>query len=162
MSATDSASTSRICTSVCSLSTSFSVVVCPRTMWAISWKVVLCGSAARGFTAISRAREIAVNPLAALPHKTTFHEIAHIVLGHTTSEKLVDGEQTTRHIREVEAESVALICCETLGLDGAEFCRGYIQHWLKTEKEIPNQSAARIFAAATSILKAGTPATGSQ
>ena len=30
-----------------------------------------------------------------------------------------------------------------------------IQHWLKTEKEIPNQSAARIFAAATSILKAG-------
>jgi len=47
-------------------------------------------------------------------------------------------------------------------LDGAEFCRGYIQHWLKTEKEIPNQSAARIFAIATSILKAGTAAVGSQ
>jgi len=62
-----------------------------------------------------------------------------------------------------EAESVALlICCETLGLDGAEFCRGYIQHWLKTEKEIPNQSAARIFAIATSILKAGAAAVGSQ
>jgi hypothetical protein len=101
-------------------------------------------------------REIAVNPVAALPHKTTFHEIAHIVLGHTTSEKLVDSEQTTRHIREVEAESVALICCEALGLEGAEFCRGYVQHWLKNETEIPNQSSARIFAAATSILKAGT------
>ena len=111
---------------------------------------------------VGHGREIAVNPLAALPHKTTFHEIAHIVLGHTTSEKLVDGEQTARHIREVEAESVALICCETLGLDGAEFCRGYIQHWLKTEKEIPNQSAARIFATASSILKAGSPAAGSQ
>jgi len=110
----------------------------------------------------ANGREIAVNPVAALPHKTTFHEIAHIVLGHTTSEKLVDTEQTARHIREVEAESVALICCETLGLDGADFCRGYIQHWLKTEKEIPNQSAARIFAAATSILKAGTAAAGSQ
>jgi hypothetical protein len=109
----------------------------------------------------ANGREIAVNPLAALPHKTTFHEIAHIVLGHTTSEKLVDNEQTARHIREVEAESVALICCESLGLDGAEFCRGYIQHWLKSEKEIPNQSAARIFAAATSILKAGTAAPGS-
>ncbi len=107
-------------------------------------------------------REFAINPLAALPHKTIFHELAHIVLGHTTSEKLVDGEETARHIREVEAESVALICCETLGLDGAAFCRGYIQHWLKTEKEIPNHSAARIFAAATSILKAGTPAAGSQ
>ena len=109
----------------------------------------------------ARGREIAVNPVAALSHKTTLHELAHVVLGHTTSEKLVDSEQTAKHIREVEAESVALICCETLGLDGADFCRGYIQHFLKTEKEIPNQSAARIFAAATSILKAGTPAAGS-
>jgi hypothetical protein len=110
----------------------------------------------------ANGREIAINPLAALPHKTTFHEIAHIALGHTASERLVDSEQTARHIREVEAEAVALICCETLGLEGADFCRGYIQHWLKTEKEIPNQSATRIFAAATSILKAGTPAAGSQ
>ena len=84
-----------------------------------------------------------------------------MVLGHTTSEKLADSEQTGRHIREVEAESVALICRETPGLGGADFCRGYIQHWLKTEKEIPNQSAARIFAAVTSILKAETPAAGS-
>jgi hypothetical protein len=103
----------------------------------------------------ANGREIAVNPVAALPHKTTFHEIAHIVLGHTTTDRLVDGEQTARHIREVEAESVALICCETLALEGAEFCRGYIQHWLNTEKEIPNQSAARIFSAASTILKAG-------
>jgi hypothetical protein len=57
---------------------------------------------------------------------------------------------------------VALICCETLGLEGAAFCRGYVQHWLKTEKEISTQSAARIFAAASSILKAGTPAGSSQ
>jgi antirestriction protein ArdC len=110
----------------------------------------------------ANGREIAVNRLAGLPHKTTFHEIAHIVLGHTASEKLVDSEQTAKHIREVEAESVALICCESLGLEGAEYCRGYIQHWLKTESEIPNQSAARIFAAASSILKAGTPEAGSQ
>jgi len=110
----------------------------------------------------ARERSIAISPLAALPHKTTFHEIAHIVLGHTTSEKLVDGEQTPAHIREVEAESVALICCESLGLEGSEYCRGYIQHWLKSAKEIPNQNAARIFVAATSILKAGTPAAGSQ
>ena len=109
----------------------------------------------------AKQREIAINPLAALPHKTTFHEIAHVALGHTTSERLVDGERTAPHLREVEAESVAMICCETLGLEGAEFCRGYIQHWLKTEKEIPNHNAARIFAAASSILKAGTLGAGS-
>jgi antirestriction protein ArdC len=74
----------------------------------------------------ARGREIAVNPVAGLPHKTTLHELAHVVLGHTTSDKLVDSEQTARHIREVEAESVALICCETLGLEGADFCRAYV------------------------------------
>lgn len=63
---------------------------------------------------------------------------------HEKSEKLVDSEQTARHIREVEAESVALICCEPLGLDGANFCRGYFQHWLNTEKGIGNQSAVCI------------------
>jgi antirestriction protein ArdC len=110
----------------------------------------------------AKQREIAVNPLAALAHKTAFHEIAHVVLGHTTRERLVDSERGLTHLREVEAESVALICCETLALEGAEFCRGYIQHWLKTEKEIPNHNAARIFAAASSILKAGIPAGGSQ
>ncbi len=29
----------------------------------------------------AQARQIAVNPLAELPHKTLFHELAHIVLG---------------------------------------------------------------------------------
>ena len=103
-------------------------------------------------------RMIAVSPIAAIPHKTTFHEIAHCVLRHTTNDKLVDFEAAPSDLREVEAEAVALICCETLGLDGAEFARGYIQHWLKGEKIIPNHNAARIFAAATAILKAGNPA----
>ena len=102
-------------------------------------------------------REIAVSPIAELPLKTTLHEIAHVVLGHTTSQRFVDLEHMDRNIREVEAESVALICCESLGLPGAEAARGYIQHWLQGEKEIPNQSAARIFGAAHTILGAGNP-----
>ena len=64
------------------------------------------------------------------------------------------------NLREVEAEAVALICCETLGLEGAEYARGYIQHWLKGQKEIPNHNAARIFTAASAILKAGNPGVG--
>jgi len=75
-------------------------------------------------------RSIAINPLAQLPHKTTFHELAHIVLGHTEEGQLVDSALTPRNIREVEAESVALICCEALQLAGSEYARGYIQNWL--------------------------------
>src|ERR1041384_4974624 len=31
----------------------------------------------------ARKREIAISPLAAMPHKTLLHELAHIELGHT-------------------------------------------------------------------------------
>ena len=91
----------------------------------------------------AREREIAISPVAELPLKTTFHEIAHIILGHTTSQMFVDSERIDRNIREVEAEAVALICCEALALDGADFARGYIQHWLQGEKEISAFSPLR-------------------
>ena len=71
-----------------------------------------------------------------------------------------DGEQTPRNLREVEAESVALICCESLGLSGAEFCRGYLQSWLSGEV-ISEKSAQKIFHAADQILRAGQAAEAS-
>jgi len=101
----------------------------------------------------AKGRQIAINPVAQIPAKTTFHELGHIELGHT-SEAIHDSESTPRNLREVEAESVALLCLESLGMDGAEYCRGYIQNWL-SGATIPERSAQRIFAAADKILKAG-------
>ena len=66
-----------------------------------------------------------------------------------------DGEVTPKSLREVEAESVALICCEALELSGAEYARGYIQHWIRGG-EIPENSAQRIVQSADRILRAGT------
>lgn len=77
----------------------------------------------------ARRRQLAINPLAQLAHKTFLHEAAHIVLGHTSEGEFADGETTPRNLREVEAEAVALLCCESLGLEGADFCRGYLQDW---------------------------------
>lgn len=102
----------------------------------------------------AKGHEIAINPVNPMPHKTTFHEAGHILLGHTTESAMNDGEFTPRNLREVEAESVALICCESLGLPGAEFCRGYIQDWLEGDV-IPEKSAQKIFHTADLILKAG-------
>jgi antirestriction protein ArdC len=104
----------------------------------------------------AKGRQIAINPVAQMPAKTTFHELAHIELGHTT-EAIHDSETTPRSLREVEAESVALLCLESLGMDGAESCRGYIQNWL-SGATIPERSAQRIFVAADRILKAGIEA----
>jgi len=102
----------------------------------------------------ARKRQVAVNPVAQLPHKTLFHEIAHVVLGHTSEADFSDGAATPRNLREVEAEAVALLCCESLGLDGAAYSRGYIQHWLQGDV-IPEQSAQKILRAADAILRAG-------
>lgn len=106
----------------------------------------------------ARNREFAVSPIAHHPHRTAFHEIAHIVLGHCAeSMGMSDGdERTPRDVREVEAEAVAMICAASLGLPGEEFSRGYLQHWLGREK-IEERSVHRIFTAADTILKAGRP-----
>ena len=66
-----------------------------------------------------------------------------------------DVEITARNLREVEAESVALLCLLALGLSGAEYCRGYIQSWWGAGNPIPERSAQRILKAADQILKAG-------
>src|SRR4029077_15998037 len=102
----------------------------------------------------AKGRQIAINPVAQMPAKTTFHELAHIKLGQTSEAAVNDSETLPRSLKEVEAESVALLCLESLGMDGAEFCRGYIQNWLQGAT-IPERSAQRIFSAADKILKAG-------
>lgn len=105
----------------------------------------------------ARGRTIAVSPIAQFPHKTRFHEMAHIVLGHTAEKGMSDEEHTPRDIREVEAESVAYILCNILGLPGIEESRGYIQHWF-ANGTMTDKSAQRIFNAANKILNAGKPA----
>lgn len=111
---------------------------------------------AQGY-AIPNEKKLAINPLAALPWKTTFHEMAHCLL-HSTEAQMADGEMLQRCIKEAEAESVAYLCCATLELPGLEQSRAYIQHWLGSEEqsdEFKKKSAARVFAAANKILKAG-------
>ena len=100
------------------------------------------------------ASNIAINPVAVLPHKTRFHEIAHVVLGHTKEGQLSDSESTPRDVREVEAEGVAYILCALLDLPGLHESRGYIQNWLRGA-EITDKTAQRIFSAANKILEAG-------
>lgn len=102
----------------------------------------------------AQVKSIAINPVAALPHKTRFHELAHVVLGHTTEGLVTDSDTTPRDVREVEAESVAYILCSLLDLPGLDESRGYIQNWL-ADTEITDKSAQRIFSAANKIFEAG-------
>jgi antirestriction protein ArdC len=104
----------------------------------------------------ARGRSIAINPVNPMPHKTRFHELGHILLGHTSEGEQADNEITPRNLREVEAECVALLCCAALNLPGIEFSRGYIQNWWGERNPIPEKAAQRILKVADQILKAGT------
>lgn len=112
----------------------------------------------QGFARPDRG-EIAINPLAAQPWKTTFHEIAHCLLHSKRAEAaFVDDGTIDASIEEAEAEAVAFLCCATLGLPGLDESRGYIQDWLGSKErteEFARKSAARVFSAADRILKAG-------
>ncbi len=99
----------------------------------------------------AEGRAVAISPIAVHPERTLFHELAHIVLGHT------DDHSTPKALRELEAEAVAMLCCESLGLPGAAESRGYIQSWFDGN-QVPERSAQRIMHTADVILKAGLPA----
>jgi len=99
-------------------------------------------------------RTIAINPLNPLRHKTRFHEMAHVVLGHTTIGTMEDEQEIDDAMAEVEAESVAYVLCSLLDLPGKAESRNYIQIWLNRQ-ELPEKHARRIFGAADKILKAG-------
>jgi hypothetical protein len=106
----------------------------------------------------AKGRAVAISPIAAMPFRTLIHEVAHVLLGHTTEHEQHDGPTTPRSLREVEAEATAFLCLATLNQDGLEYSRGYLQSWLHGEA-IPEASARRIFKAADAILKAGRPVT---
>jgi antirestriction protein ArdC len=103
----------------------------------------------------ARARAIAVSPLAANPYKTTFHELAHVLIGHTAEAQMRDDERTPRDLRELEAAATAMLCCAALGLPGIDEARGCIQAWYGADQPIPETSPRKIFKAADAILRAG-------
>ena len=107
----------------------------------------------------AKGRAVAISPITEQPESTLFHEMAHVVLGHTSEGSLNSdsADRTPRDVRELEAECVALLCCESLGLPGAAESRGYIQSWF-TGNAVPERSAQRIFGAADQILRAGRAA----
>lgn len=102
-----------------------------------------------------KGRILAVNPISENPEGTLFHEIGHILLGHTEGEsEFVDEITLQKNLKEVEAEGVALCVSLALGLKTAKYHVGYIKNWWK-QTEIPADSIKKIFRVTNEILRAG-------
>lgn len=65
--------------------------------------------------------------------KTALHELAHSRL-HDPSSKEVGRGDTTRNTKEVEAESVAFVVSQYLGVDTSDYSFGYIAAWSSTKE----------------------------
>lgn len=101
-------------------------------------------------------REIAINPVAPFPLRTTVHEISHVAHGHTTPERLMKY-QDHRGSYEFEAEASAYIVLNEIGaLDEktATVSRGYVSGWLNGERP-PEDSVREVLNVSTKVLDAG-------
>jgi hypothetical protein len=122
----------------------------------------------------SKGRKLALNPVG---HKdigaTIFHEIAHIVLGHTEDDSPYAGVH--RGVKEFQAEAVAYLLANELLTDkqwSPSESRAYVQGWLKgtnadqvvlgDDGEVKETHVRAIFGAVNKILKAGRPQKVSQ
>ncbi|MBU8821038.1 hypothetical protein KL864_34835 [Mycolicibacterium goodii] len=103
-------------------------------------------------------RKFAVSPVAVYPMKTAFHELAHVMLGHTAAAG-AGGESLCRGVREFQAEAVAYLLAHETGLTdwAPEESRAYIQTWLGDE-EVTDRHIRAVFAAVDKILRAGRTA----
>lgn len=101
-------------------------------------------------------RELAVNPMAPNPLRTSIHEIAHIDLGHTDTEG-IEQYRSHRGTFEVEAETTAHIALKEIGAlddETASVSRGYIQGWLG-DRALSDSNIKRILTSSSRIVKAG-------
>jgi len=84
--------------------------------------------------------------------KTLVHELAHATL----HEDLTDYHEH-RGVYELEAESVAYVVCQTLGLDTSDYSFGYVAHWARdgenAQKNI-KASGQRIQKTSSSLIEA--------
>jgi len=82
---------------------------------------------------------------------TLVHETAHEIL-HKTARRA----ETTRTIRETEAEAVAFVVCQAVGLDNADASSSYIQLW-NGDTQTLTESLHFVQQTASQILSAVSP-----
>ncbi|MDD9205738.1 hypothetical protein PU560_04555 [Georgenia sp. 10Sc9-8] len=85
--------------------------------------------------------------------KTALHEAAHVLL-HTTQAPEV--YVTHRGITETEAEAVAYIVADLLGLDTSAYSIGYVAGWADGDTDTIRATAARVLTAAQTLTDAIT------
>jgi hypothetical protein len=110
-----------------------------------------CGSANGCTNFAERTVVVAEHLSGKAADKTLAHELGHIRLGHET-QVVVD-----RDLAEIEAESVAYIVCNALGIDSASYSLAYVAGWSRGSVERIRRTAERVVSTAQAVLAAMAP-----
>lgn len=81
--------------------------------------------------------------------KTQIHELAHVLMHDPSLGE--DGGKLRERV-EVEAESVAFVVCDLLGVDSAEYSIPYVASWAVGDPERIQQTAQAVLATARKII----------
>jgi len=78
--------------------------------------------------------------------KTLLHEWAHATMGHETR-----MSESGRHIAEVEAESVAYLLCDRVGVDSQQYTVPYVSGWAGSV-DVVKATAERVLGATSKLI----------
>ena len=82
--------------------------------------------------------------------KTTIHEIAHMF---AHDREIVGNARKPRQLAETEAESVAFVVGNMIGLDTSQYSIGYVAGWSNNEEFILQKSINTVTATARKIVQ---------
>lgn len=131
--------------------------------WQHVWGAVTAGLTERGFdvelhsrapdetwngVTIFTERTVKIGDTLEAPQrlKTLLHEWAHVELGHE------HRRDVARAVREVEAESVAYLVAQTVGLDAAEYTIPYVAGWSSGDIALVESTATTVLATSKQIV----------
>lgn len=84
--------------------------------------------------------------------KTAVHELGHALMHATEGEEYSADGKAHRGIAELEAESVAFIVCDAMGIDTSAYSVGYIAGWSKGDPEMIRQIGDSVNKASKRIM----------
>src|SRR6478735_3100614 len=82
--------------------------------------------------------------------KTEIHELGHVLMHRDNkAERMVSRDRI-----EVEAESVAYVVCDTLGVDAGDYSIPYVAGWSAADPQLVQDTAHRVLTTARTIVLA--------
>lgn len=81
--------------------------------------------------------------------KTLIHEVGHVLMHNEEARE----DDATKDRVEVEAESVAYVVCDILGLDAGEYSIPYVANWSGADAALVEATATRVLAAARQVVR---------